>query len=394
MTASEGTADTGVDTNVDFLEQLLPELLQFPGHRILAAVLVVGLGVWLSKLFVRLLGRPIAQRFTRQSLAQTVLGGIRGLTIGVALIIAGSLIGLRLGDIVLSVTVFSAVVGIVLAPIVGNIINGVFVLADQPFEIGDMIELDDNTRGFVDDITIRYTKIFTLDNTFLVIPNGNIRERDVVNYSAEDERTRLTLDVLVTYESDISEARRLMEMAARDTENVIKGGPDIRVGSGRYPANPGAFIADFGDDGILLRLRYWVTKPYKIATVESAVRTEIRKRFAAAEATTVMAYPHQHLVFDDTSGEAKVAMRSDGTRKGDRLDSDRPIDGSRDSRISATKERGTEHGDGDGQATETRQATEPDRATELGAESPDGASTNEATAEQSASTPPSESNDQ
>ena len=309
MTAAEGTpGPVEGTTGVDVLTRILPELLQFPGHRLVAALIVTVLGVYLSKVFVRLLGRPIAQRFVRQSVAQTVLGGVRGLTIAFTLVVAGSLVGLRIGDIVLSVTVFSAVVGIILAPIVGNIINGVFVLADQPFEIGDMIELDDDTRGFVDDITIRYTKMFTLDNTFLVIPNGNIRERDVTNYSAEDERTRLSLDVLVTYESDITEARRLMEVAARDTDDVIEGGPDIRIGSARYPANPGCLIADFADDGILLRLRYWVKKPYKIATVESAVRTEIRRRFAASESTTVMAYPHQHLVFDETSGTARVAL--------------------------------------------------------------------------------------
>ena len=301
------TGESGA--GMDALVQLLPGWLQFPGHRILAAVLTVVAGIWLSKLLVRLLGRPIARRFARQSVAQTVLGGIRGLTIGGAVIVAGSFVGLRIGNIVLSVTVFSAVVGIILAPIVGNILNGFFVLADQPFEIGDMIELDDNTRGFVDDITIRYTKMFTLDNTFLVIPNGNIRERDVTNYSAEDERTRLSLDVLVTYESDIPEARRLMERSARDTDEVIEGGPDIRVGSARYPANPGCLIADYADSGILLRLRYWVTKPYKIATIESAVRTRIREAFTDADATVEMAYPHQQLVFDEHSGEAQVALR-------------------------------------------------------------------------------------
>jgi small-conductance mechanosensitive channel len=292
------------------LPQLLPGWLQFPGHRALAALLVVVAGVWLSKLLVRLLGRPIARQFARQSVAQTVLGMVRGFTIGISVLVAGSIIGLGLSDIVLSVTVFSAVVGIILAPIVGNILNGIFVLADQPFEIGDMIELDDGTRGFVDDITIRYTKIFTLDNTFLVIPNGNVRERDVTNYSAEDERTRLTLDVLVTYESDIPDARRLMERAARDTADVIQGGPDIRVGSARYPANPGTLISDYGDNGIVLRLRYWVTKPYKIATVQSAVRTQIREQFAASDATVEMAYPHRHLVFDGNSGEAQVAHRA------------------------------------------------------------------------------------
>lgn len=283
----------------EVVSSLVPAWLQFPGYRFVAALLVVGLGVSLSKLLVSLLGRPIARRFERQSVAQIVLGGIRSATIAVAVIIAGSIVGLQLGNIVLSVTVFSAVVGIVLAPIVGNILNGIFVLSDQPFEIGDMIELDDGTRGFVDDITIRYTKIFTLNNTFLVIPNGNVRDRDVTNYSAEDERTRLSLNVLVTYGSDIQEARRQIELAARDTDEVINGGPDIRVGSARYPATPDCFIADFADSGVLLRLRYWVTKPYKILTIESAVRTATRRRFIDAEETLEMAYPHQQLVFDD-----------------------------------------------------------------------------------------------
>ena len=293
-------------------DTVLPTWLQFPGYRIVAALLVIAVGVSLSKLLVSLLGRPIARRFERQSVAQIVLGSVRASTIGLALIVAGSLVGLQLGNIVLSVTVFSAVVGIILAPIVGNILNGIFVLADQPFEIGDMIELDDGTRGFVDDITIRYTKVFTLDNTFLVIPNGNVRDRDVTNYSAEDERTRLSLDVLVTYESDISEARRQMELAARDTDNVINGGPDIRIGSARYPATPGCFITDFADNGILLRLRYWVTKPYKIATIESAVRTAIRQRFIDADATLEMAYPHRQLIFDARSpGRSAADLSTD-----------------------------------------------------------------------------------
>jgi len=309
----------------DLSASLVPSWLQFPGYRVVAALIVVFVGVSLANLSVRLLGRPLARRFDRQSVAQTVLGGIRGGIIVLTLVVAGSLVGLRIGNIVLSVTVFSAVVGIILAPIVGNILNGIFVLADQPFEIGDMIELNDGTRGFVDDITIRYTKIFTLDNTFLVIPNGNIRERDVTNYSAEDERTRLTVEVLVTYESDIPAARELIETAARETENVIKGGPDIRIGSARYPASPRCFIAEFADDGVLLRLRFWATKPYTVMATESAVRTEIRRRFIDSESPVEMAYPHRQLVIDDRTGEGQH------NRADDILRDDRETDSTADS---------------------------------------------------------------
>ena len=290
------------------IESLFGELLDITGFRLLLAIAIVALGVWISKLFVRVLGRTIAQRFVRQSVAQTIIGGIRGGTIGLSVLLAGSILGLGLGDILLNLAVFSAVVGIILAPIVGNVINGIFVLADQPYEIGDMIELDNGTRGFVDDITIRYTKMLTLDNTFLVVPNGNIRERDVTNFSAEDERTRISLDVLVTYESDLKTARSLAERAARDIDPVIKGGPDVRIGSARYPAGPACLIHSHADNGVLLRLRYWIKQPYKIGSIQSNVRTRISELYA--DAPVEMAYPHQHLVFDDTSGKARVSVEA------------------------------------------------------------------------------------
>ncbi|MFA1611523.1 mechanosensitive ion channel family protein [Halobellus rubicundus] len=291
----------------------VPQWLQFPGWRIVGAVLMLGLGVLLSRYVVRLVGRSVAKQFRRQSVAQTVLRLIR---VSVVLLAAGGaarILGLEVGDLVLSVTVFSAVLGIVLAPIVGSIINGLFILADQPYEIGDLIELTDGRRAFVDEITIRYTKLFTLNNTFLVIPNSVIRDQLVTNYSAEDERVRLSLDVLVTYESDTERAKQLLRSAAADDEAVIGGGPDIRIGSARYPARPTVLRSEFADDGVLLRLRYWAHKPYKIPTVESRVRDRIWDGVAETDGDVEFAYPHRHLVFDDTSGtlDATVGKRGD-----------------------------------------------------------------------------------
>jgi small conductance mechanosensitive channel len=286
--------------------ELLAWLWGITAVRILAAALVVGLAVAVSKLLVRLLGRPVARRFERQSVAQTVLGLLRVTVVVVGALIGAGFLGLQIGDIVLSVTVFSAVLGIVLAPIVGSVINGLFVLADNPYEIGDMIELEDGRQGFVDDITIRYTKILTLDNTFLVVPNAQMRERDVTNFSAEDERTRLSIPLLVTYEGDLDEARRIMERAARHCDEVIEGGPDIRIGSARYPARPTCLISSYADSGVRLVLRFWVRTPYKISRVESTVRERIWERLA--ESDVDIAYPHTQLLFDEHSGRARVAV--------------------------------------------------------------------------------------
>jgi small-conductance mechanosensitive channel len=285
----------------------------------LVASLLVILVAWAAaRLLVRLSSRRIAQYIDRPSLTRVSLAGIR---IGIYIFGLLTLLrinGLDLGNIALSVTVFSAVVGVILAPIVGSVISGIFLLADQPYEIGDMIELtEQGKRGFVDDITLRYTKIFTLDNTFLIIPNGEMRSRDVTNYSAEDTRIRLTLDVMITYESNLAEARQKIEESARAVEDVIAGGPRIRVGGARYPAGPDCLISDFADHGILLRLRYWAKEPYRPQKVRSRVQTNIWEAFEDADVE--IAYPHSHLFFDDTSGQLQVEL-DDARRDSDRVE--------------------------------------------------------------------------
>ena len=290
--------------------------------------LIVLLVAWgASKLVIRLFGRRLAQRFERPSLTRTAIRGIRTTFFVAAMVVVLNIWGLALGDIALSVTVFSAVVGVILAPIVGSVISGLFLLADQPYEIGDMIQLDESgKRGYVEDITLRYTKIFTLDNTFLVIPNGTIRERDVYNFSAEDPRTRLSVEVLVTYESDVPEAQRRIEQAAREVEGVIEGGPSIRVGASRYQAAPDCLVSRFADSGVLLNLRFWVRTPYHIPTVRSTVQENVWA--AIEEIDAEFAYPHSHLFFDETSGDLDVRQFGGGDGSGrPQVRSNRPRSG-------------------------------------------------------------------
>lgn len=275
---------------------------------LIVIVLVLAVAWYAAKGATRLLEPRITRRFERPSVSRTVLRSIRMGILGLGvLFVITNFSGIDTADIVLQVTVVSAMAGVVLAPIVGSIVSGLFVLADQPYEVGDLIELTDTgQRGFVKDITIRYTKVITLDNTFLVIPNGSMRERDVVNHSAEDSRTRQEVEIGVTYESDIDTARTLIEEAAREVDDVIDGGPAIRVGSSRYPAGPMCFIAGFGDHSVKLQMRYWVTEPYKQHMIRSRVLERVWSRLQ--ESDVELAYPHSHLVFDETSGVLNVDL--------------------------------------------------------------------------------------
>ncbi|WP_332899541.1 MULTISPECIES: mechanosensitive ion channel family protein [unclassified Haladaptatus] len=304
LQANETATPPWVTSVVDEVTKFIPEIIL----RVVAALFVVTVAYLLSRTLMQLLSRRVARRFRRPSITRTILRSVQTAIMVAAGLLAIYILGLHISDLTLSVTVFSAAVGFILAPIIGSIVNGLFVLTDQAYEIGDMIEIvDSGQTGFVEDITLRYTKVFTLDNTFLVIPNGKIRDRDVVNYSAEDERTRLALDMTVTYEGDLKQARNIMEQAAAEVEEVIEGGPDIRIGSARYPAKPTCYIDTFADHGINLRLRYWVKQPYKLLTARSKVQENVWARLE--EADVKIPYPHSHMVFDETSGDLSVSMQ-------------------------------------------------------------------------------------
>ena len=327
---------------IGLFERIWPEGVPMPPNwlvRLVLALVVLIVAWYGSKLVVRLFSRRVARRFRRPSVVQTVLGSVRSAIMLVAVFVAVGVAGfLQVGDLVISATVLTGATILVLTPIIGSVVNGLLILADRPYEIGDMIEFVDSTdrnrtgrRGFVEDITLRYTKIFTLDNTFIVVPNSTMRDRDVINYSAQDPRTRLSLDVLVTYEGDLGEARDLIERAAREVDVVVTGGPDIRIGSARYPAAPTCHINEFADHGVLLTLRYWAREPYELLMVRSAVQENV---WAALEDADVeMAYPHSQLVFDETSGTLPVSIADRSHRVDDGRDRPegerRPADGGR-----------------------------------------------------------------
>ncbi|MFD1564960.1 mechanosensitive ion channel family protein [Haloarchaeobius amylolyticus] len=311
LQANEGTAENSV---ARVIQDLLPGTVPLDVIEIVLALVVLAAGWYLSKVIVRLAGRTVARRIKRPSVTRSVLSGVRAIALIWTVAIAARILGVGNTQILLSVTVISAVIAVVLAPVVGSLINGFYVLADRPYEIGDMIEVTDvGHRGFVEDITIRYTKIFTLQNTFIVIPNSAIYERDVINYSAEDERTRVSLTLDITYESDLEAARQAAERAARAVDDVISGGPDIRIGSARYAAAPNCVIDEYGDHGIALELYFWMKHPYKQPIIRSAVQEEIGERFADLDVE--FAYPRRHHVFDETSGVARLAVDESGFQR-------------------------------------------------------------------------------
>jgi len=288
------------------LGQLLPEALR-PGAPVVIAVLIL-LGGWYGAKLVANVIRPyFITHIPRVSVAETLLGVFRAIVMVFALFTVANVFGYEPENVLLSVTVLTAAFAYIMAPIIGSLINGLFVLMNRPYEVGDMIQLVDTEQlGYVKEITLRYTKVHTLENTTLVIPNDSIHSRDVINFSEDDERSWLSIELTITYESDLEAAIEALERAGRTIGEVVDGGPAIRLGGNRYPAAPTAFVTEFGDHGIHLELRFWVFEPYHPKRVRSKVYRHIQSELETTDVE--LAYPHTHHIFDETSGQATVSF--------------------------------------------------------------------------------------
>ncbi len=154
----------------------------------------------------------------------------------------------------INITAFAAALGIgglalslAAQDTLADAIAGFLILLDQPFRVGDRIEISGlGTWGDVVEIGTRSTRIRTLDNRLVIVPNSAIAKDQVVNYTYPDPRYRVQIEVGLDYDSDLKLARETAIEAVRQVEGVL---PDKPVD---------ALFVDFGDSSITFRIRWWI----------------------------------------------------------------------------------------------------------------------------------------
>jgi len=130
---------------------------------------------------------------------------------------------------------------------IADAIAGFIVLIDQPYRIGDRIEIQGlDTWGNVVNIGLRTTSILTLDNRMVIVPNSTIAKNEIVNYTFPDPQYRVQTRVGIGYGADIEAARRIIVDTIRQVEGVL---PDEPVD---------ALYIEMGDSARIVRVRWWI----------------------------------------------------------------------------------------------------------------------------------------
>lgn len=151
-----------------------------------------------------------------------------------------------LGTMMAGAGITALVIGFAAKSTLANLIAGLSLAVYRPFRIGDKVSIDEE-YSTIEDITLRHTIVQTWQNKRLIIPNGKIDEMTLINYSIIDPRMLCTVEMGVSYDTDIDLARRLVLDEAMKCPYRLKEAQE-----------PWMRVISHGDFSIGLRLYVWV----------------------------------------------------------------------------------------------------------------------------------------
>ena len=265
---------------------------------LVSVLMLVVAGYLLSRWAGAVAARRLARTKLKPDAIQTIQRVVFFLLLTVIFLLALHLLGIPITALAFAMGAIAIGVGFGTQNIINNFISGWILMAERPVRIDDFIEID-NWRGTVERIGNRSTRIRRIDGVHLMVPNSQLLERTVVNWTLVDRAIRSTVRVGVAYGSPIRQVTELLGKAVRDQPEV-KAEPAPRV-----------VFEDFGDNALVFDAYIWCDLSNDKALFE--VRSDIRLRIADLfEAHgIVVAFP-QRDVHLDASTPLEVRIHEQG----------------------------------------------------------------------------------
>lgn len=215
---------------------------------VISAFVVVLLVIIFYLVSARIFEATLRKTTMQDSLIKiTVRSLYRGIVIIVGFVLVLGQIGINVTAAVAGIGVLGLAVGFAAQQTIANIFSGFGIFVDKLFAAGDWVRVADN-YGEVVSISLRTTKIRTLDNTFISVPNSLVTSSPVTNYS-EEGLLRITARVNIGYKESIEKTRTVLLEAVSGIKGVRK-----------RPA-PAVVVDKLGDSGVELLVRMWVDEP-------------------------------------------------------------------------------------------------------------------------------------
>ncbi|WP_185731249.1 mechanosensitive ion channel family protein [Larkinella rosea] len=177
--------------------------------------------------------------------------------------------GIGLDKVTVIVGALGVGIGLGLQTIVNNLVSGIILIFDKPFQIGDFIEIA-NKKGRVKNIGIRSSRLLTTEGSEVIIPNGDLLSGQVINWTINHKAKRIELTIKTDAEHELSDLKKLIkEEIAKHPTTVKRQQPEI-------------FLATITADTIELKVRVWINSVNKEDQFRSEMLLNLYRRFKEA----------------------------------------------------------------------------------------------------------------
>ena len=234
-------------TDIDQVNQYVAqaqELVMTYGTRILFAILLLIVGLWIISKITKLLDKYSFSKLPDKTLSQ-FLSGLVNVLLKILLVISvASTLGIETTSFVAILGAASLAVGLALQGSLSNFAGGVMLLIFRPFKVGDYIAAQ-GLEGEVEDIGIFVTVLTTFDKQILIIPNGPLANGNIINYTKSEVRA-VEVTVGVSYSDNLATVKTALE-------DVLKGDARVLQDQGNVVA-----VVDLGSSSVDFLVRAFV----------------------------------------------------------------------------------------------------------------------------------------
>ncbi|WP_024790703.1 MULTISPECIES: mechanosensitive ion channel family protein [unclassified Lebetimonas] len=254
-------------------------------------IFILFIGWFIGKYYKKLI-YSLRKKYEISYSSATLLANIGYYTIiFLSFIFSLKIVGLDLSSLAIIAGALSVGIGFGLQNIVSNFVSGIILMFEKTIKVDDYIEIDENTRGKVMDISMRSTIIRTNDNIDLIIPNQDFIQNKVINWTLGDEIVRFRIPFGVAYGNNIEKVEKII-LDAIEKSNL----PFLR----KEQYKPLVVFIEMADSSLNFELFVWVKGEY--AMMPRRTRSKFLKVIynALNEAGITIPFPQQDLHIKDT----------------------------------------------------------------------------------------------
>lgn len=221
----------------------------WPGAIKFIISVVIALIIWMiGRKLIRFVLKLIEKGFEKagidKGISKFLLSIVKFAAYVMLLLIVVGTVGIETSSVIGIISSVTLAIGLSFQGSLSNIAGGVLIIIFKPFTVGDYV-VANGTEGTVDTIDLIYTKLITIDNKLVTVPNGTLANSVVVNVGKENTR-RIDIPVSIAYSADIKKAKEVLNAIINENSYVIKNKSNMVV------------VTELAESSVNLEMRVWV----------------------------------------------------------------------------------------------------------------------------------------